>query len=221
MRAIEPVLGIVRLAVAYEEATAGRGPSERLLPVEALYWLKHMNEQFQSKLYGGEHLAAYLQQLGKSPAEAGHRLAAETSQKLRHAKEDFDRRVIRIEEYKRRIFEALPLAYTGSLPVETGPLGERVLVNPEALATFLRVTPPFGLLDEVELSSGEVGIVVIINPEQPCLPAVRVARTEDGAEVPSGSMKVKMLSGISNLRGHLRVVRQGGRIVDGCFYSLA
>jgi hypothetical protein len=83
------------------------------------------------------------------------------------------------------------------------------------------VCPPFGLLDEVELSSGEAGIVVGFSPEQPCLPAVRIARLPDGTEVPSGSMKVKLLTGISNLRSHLRVVRQSGRPVDGCFYMLA
>jgi hypothetical protein len=104
--------------------------------------------------------------------------------------------------------------------MEAGAFGERVLIAPEVLQAFLWVTPPFGLLDEVELSDGEVGIVIGFSPERPCLPTVRISRDVNGTEIPSGQMKIKILSAIGNERGHLRVFRQAGRRVDGCFYKL-
>ena len=215
-REIHDLAGVVRLAAAYSEAIEQRG----LLSVEALHDLKSMNERFRRKLYDRKRLADYLMKLSESEDAEERRLCGELTKKLRFAKEDFDRHVIKPAEYRRQIFNILPAEYMAGLKIGSKRFGERVLVPSTALRAFLRVAPPFGLLDEVEISSGETGLVIGFSPGKPCLPSVRIAREADGSEVPSGSMKIKMLSSISNERGHLRVVRQSGRKVADCFYAL-
>jgi response regulator RpfG family c-di-GMP phosphodiesterase len=70
-RNMHHLAGIVRLAVAYCEATAGCGREQLLLPIEALGSLKAMNERFQAKVFGHAELSEYLMKLSASadPAE--------------------------------------------------------------------------------------------------------------------------------------------------------
>jgi hypothetical protein len=208
--------GIVRLASVFVSATA----DGRVLPIEALYELKTAGDRFWSAMYDRERLGGYLLGLSRSGRESDRVLCDNTTRQLRFAKDDFDRRFIRLDEYRRRLFEIVPQDYTAAIPAECPRLGERVLVDPHVLNAFLHVTPPFQLLDELVLSNGETGLVIGFNPERPCLPIVRVAREASGAEVPSGKMKIRVLSIITNERGHLRADRQAGRQVADCFYTL-